>query len=153
MDTLPTLTTKIRSALVLALTALIGFGAGTFYGPESVETKERIVYRESTDTQKNVSVTVKSKQTILPDGTTINESISRSKDKSEIKSDVSLDQTKSTSKGKPMWRVGILYAPKIPTVQDEGYILDVEHRFVSNLFLGAYVSTNKNVGLSLSIGF
>lgn len=131
----------MKSTLITAAIALlIGLGLGSQLFPtvktEQVEVeKERIV--------KDV-VTV-TKYVTRPDGTT--ESTTTTTDKSR--------ETKKATNTKvtlaPDWHVSVAANTDNLALDNMRYTLQVQRRIIGSLFVGANLSTDKTVGLSLGI--
>jgi len=133
-----------NSKLVLAflLCAGLSFLGGMYFGPK--EQTVKIEESKKTDTVKNVD----KKETILPDGTKIIETKSTTKKTTDRTLSV---ENKTVSR--PEWRANAIYFPKIGDFQNENAVFGIEKRILSEIYLGVSVSTQKQVGLSISIGF
>ena len=141
--------TFLKQAAGVLLFGALCFSAGKFLSPAKVETKEveRIVYKERTDTTKKVD----KKETIHPDGTRVIETASETKRVKDTSADIeSQKETKTTSR--PDWRVSLNYVPSYSN-HVQIYGLDIQRRVFSEIYVGAFVNTQKQIGLSISMGF
>jgi hypothetical protein len=141
---------QLKKTGIVLLVAFIGFVAGKFHGPAEIKTLEveRVVYRRSSEVQKDVN----KREEVRPDGTKITETTSTTKRRSDTK----LDEETSKlviQKARPDWRVNVLYQPTIVSYQGERYTLDVQRRMFSEVYLGINVSNDNTLGVSLSLGF
>lgn len=155
MGTFSNKATKIRKALVLALAFVIGYSVGKYSGPAEVREVEKIVYKESIDEKKNLTTIVNTKEVVLPDGTQIKESFTETKDKTETISIVDVEQKRESIRignNGPDWRINVLYNPPTP-LWGERYTLDIQRRIIGEIAVGINASTDKSLGISLSIGF
>jgi SRSO17 transposase len=141
--------------LTIGLVIAASFSAGRFLTSPEIQIKEveKIVYRESTEQKHNQSTVTKSKETKLPDGTVITEQVSRTKEASETKSETEMDKTKETLKvteNRPDWHLNVsnLYGS-----DSQSYTIDIQRRIIGEVYLGINVSTSKQVGFSIGIGF
>ncbi len=142
--------------VVAALTA--AFSIGRFSAPKKIETREieRVVYRENENINRNQNLIEVITETRLPDGTIIKETRKEKETstQTERQRDSSSETIKSTSiQTRPSFRVGALYEPSIEGFQEDSYSLIVEKRIVSELYMGISVSSNKTVGITVSLGF
>lgn len=127
---------------VMVVIAAVSFSAGKFFSPAEVVVKE--VENKKTDTTRDT----KKKETVLPDGTRI------------IETDTTTKRTTDSNKAKdttvtnrPAYRVNAIYFPKVGQFQDQNGILDIQKHMFGELYLGVSVSTQKTIGVSISIGF
>lgn len=150
------------SSFKLAVGTLIfgalSFSAGRFFTSPRIETREvdKIVYRERAEIKTDTDRTVDKKETIKPDGTRIIETLSTTKRTTDKKSDTSLNKETeryTLTETRKDWHVTLTYLPVLPGYQDSKYTLDIQRRIFSEIYLGASVSTDKTIGLSLGMGF
>lgn len=127
-----------QTLITAAIALLIGAGLGAKLFP-TVNTKE--VEVEKQVTVKDV-VTV-TKFITRPDGTT--ESTTTTTDKS--KENKQATNTKVTLA--PDWHVSVAANTNNIALDDLRYTLQVERRIIGSLFVGANLSTDNTVGLSL----
>jgi hypothetical protein len=127
-------------ALVVGL--LLGGGLGTFLFPQ-VKTKEVQVEKEVV-VKDIVTVT---KVITRPDGT--KEELITVTDKT--KENKQTTSTKTVAKAN--WHTSISAKSKLSPVQVDIYTIQVEKRILGDLFLGAVVSSDKTVGLSIGLEF
>lgn len=131
-------TTLITAAIAL----LIGLGLGSQLFPRAaVETKEV----EKVVTVKDV-VTV-TKVVSKNDGTT--ETTTTTTDKSKE----SKRASNTVKVNKKEWHGSLLASTNSINMDNIVYTVNVERRIIGELFVGASVSTDKRVGVSLGMGF
>lgn len=143
MDTLK------RAALALMFGAVC-FSAGKFLSPAKVETKEveKIVYKERTDTTKKTD----KKETIHPDGTRVIETVTETKRTKDKSADIETIKQTATTNRKD-WLVTLGYSPATYINSEQSYTLSIQRRMFSEVYLGAYVTTQKTIGISIGVGF
>ena len=135
---------KLLGAGLIA--CLISFSIGKYSGPSSSIKSEKIEETKKTDTVRVVD----KKETVLPDGTKITETTSTTKRTTDSNKNT---ENKTEIKSRPEWRAGLLYFPDIPNFQDKNLILDIQKRIAGELYLGVSASTQKQIGISISLGF
>lgn len=144
-----------------ALTILVGavcFSAGKFATPAKVEIREveKVVYKERSETKTDTAHTVDRREVIQPDGTRIIETTSSTQRTSDKKTavDSSSDQSRvSITENRKEWMVSLGYEPLIPGHQSQNYNIHLQRRILSEIYLGASLSTNQTIGISIGIGF
>ncbi len=131
---------------IVVVACVISFSIGKHSGGSRTELIEIVAETKKTDTTRVVD----KKETIRPDGTRIIETVTSTKrlTDSELNKD-----TSSKTLARPEWRANVLYFPAIPNHQDQLGILDVQKRILSEIYLGVSISSQKQIGLSISIGF
>lgn len=137
---------KIKYVLAALIISVACFFLGKYTTPTKVEIKEveKIVYRETK--KKNTDKVI----TISPDGT----KVTTIKTQTETNSELDKQSDKSnTIKNRPGYRINILYFPMVLNNEKEIYILDVQRNIFSELYIGVSISTQQNIGISLSLGF
>jgi hypothetical protein len=130
------------------------FFVDRMYGPVKIETREieKIVYRESQ--RENQSVSTRTKEITMPNGIVVKETISNAHTQKETEIDLTKEREMvRIETSRPDWHLGLTYVPAIVRIQDQNVTVDVQRRIFSELYLGLAVSTNKTVGVSISIGF
>lgn len=140
---------KLKITALALVFGAICFSAGKFLSPAKVETREveKIVYRERTDTTKKET----KKETTLPDGTKIVETETETKRTTDKSADIDKQKETATT-NRNEWLVSIGYAPSLNT-SEPLYILTVQRRMFSEVYVGAFVTTQKTIGISFSMGF
>jgi hypothetical protein len=141
---------KKKKIFVVSVLCLVCFSLGRFASPAKIETKEveKIVYKERV-TQDRRTVT---RETKRPDGTVIKER------DTQVRTDRNTDASSETSKetkttNRPDWRLSGGYIPAVPGFQEPRFQVGLEHQILSDLYAGLYVTSDRNIGLSISIGF
>jgi hypothetical protein len=143
-----------RKYLIPVLVAVVAFSLGRFATPAKVEVHEveKVVTEQSKD--KNQDVNETTKETRLPDGTVI---IEKTKDKkTSIHSETETTKEKEFSKvieNRPDWHIGLGYEPAIINFQNVSYSVILQRRIFSEFYAGVSVTSNKTVGVVVSIGF
>jgi hypothetical protein len=143
----------VKNYKFMAILLVIAFSLGAFYGPKKTEIKEveKIVYKESSETKKNVKKTTKKKETINPDGSKTIETITESDSSTHKNTDKSLDSDKSkqtTTTARNDWFIFGTYRPDI-----QSYGVGIQRRVIGEIYLGAFVNQDKTYGMSIGIGF
>jgi hypothetical protein len=166
MGSLSNSASQVRKALVSAvnkwvfvlIVALVSFSAGKFSSPTKVETREveRVVYRDRTI--KDVAKDVIKRTTVVtkPDGTVTRETIveDRSKAHSDSTSEGSSEKSVLTKvDSRPDWRIGGIFKPDVYGFQTYEYAVTLERRIIGEVYAGLSVSSDKTLGIVLSIGF
>lgn len=136
------MTKKIGYAIAALVVA---FAAGRFSSPKKVEIKEV----ERVRVVKDQQVKETKKETRLKDGTVI---IETTKDKQTHTDKNSEKKTEKSVESRANYRVGLIYKPTM-LKQSESYGLILERRLFGEIYFGVTGSTDKTVGLVLSIGF
>jgi hypothetical protein len=142
--------TNLRVIGAGLIACAISFSIGKFSSQSQTDTKqtEKIDEKKVTDT---VRVTDK-KETTLPDGTKIVETNTTTERKTN--SDKISGSSKETkTENRPNWRVNVLYFPFIASVQDTKYTVDIQRRILSQIYLGVAATSDKQIGVSIGIGF
>lgn len=131
--------------IVGAVLLLIGFSIGKFFTPARVETKIVTVVQKVEVTQHDTTTT----ETTHTDGTkttvTVDKSVDSTRTDSTTKSDTVVD-------GKPRWNIAVDFAPQNPEI---GYFygVNVKRRMLGPVFAGAFINTDRRVGVSLGLEF
>lgn len=129
---------------------VIAFSAGRFSAPAKIETKQ--VEQSESHTTRDQNVVEVTRETKAPDGTIIKET--RKETQTTATRETEIKKVSSTSIDiRPSYRVGVLYEPAIRGFQGVSGSLLVERRLFSEVFIGASYSSNKTIGLILSLGF
>ena len=151
-------TLKSKQILIALFLVAVSFSVGRFTGPAKVEVREveKVVYQEKTKKDVERTVERNTRETVLPDGTIIRETLQSRNTKS--KTDIDKNVTSETSKesitdNRPKWLINGRYIPAIPGFQETKYQLGLERQILSDLYGGIYVTSDRNIGLSISIGF
>lgn len=149
---------NLKMYAVALIAVVCAFVAGKYSGPAKVETREveKIVYREKVDEKKNVSISSRTKEITLPNGTVVKTTIVDTHEATEKHTDIQVDKEREvtrTETSQPDWRLGVTYTPPLVTFQAENYTLGIERRLFSSIYVGLAVSTQKTIGISFSIGF
>jgi len=147
-----------QKAALIVLALVIAFVAGRFSSPAMKQTKttEKQVTDEKVNENVQQDVTTDTKQTKMPNGVVITETITKRETNKQIKKDIDqrTDITSSTTiTNRPDWRVGAIYDPAIPHFQDTNYGVMIEKRMFSEVYLGVEAKTDKTIGLVLTLGF
>lgn len=129
-------------AITAALALLLGIGLGSQLFPK---TKTEIVETEKEVIKKDVVTVVK--EIIRPDGS--KEVVTTTTDKSKEKKSSS-STTKVLASN---YHVSLKAETGNIKFSELVYSVQVEKRIIGDLFIGASISTNKQVGLSLGIEF
>lgn len=142
--------TILKQAALTIMVGAICFSAGKFSTPAKIETKEveKIVYKERTDTTKKTD----KKETIHPDGTRVIETVTETKRTKDKSADIETKKETATTNRKD-WLVTIGYAPATYAKSEQSYSLSIQRRMFSEVYLGAYVTTEKTIGLTIGVGF
>lgn len=146
-----------KTTIVAVIVAVVGaFFTGQMFAPKEVEIKEveRVVYKERKQVEEKSDKQVRRKTITLPDGSKVVDEIITTKKRSRKKQDIALEDVKVKEKKvkiRPEWRAGVIYSP--PYRQRENYIITVEKRLFSEVYMGVSASTNQTYGISISIGF
>lgn len=135
--------------LKLSAALVVGFLCGLYFGPK--KTEERVVYRDRIVKDEKRDVVTRTKETRLPNGTKITETIKEDKTVTRVDRRIDLDSVKKVE-SRPDWRVGVGYKSALPT-QRESYSLQIERRIVGEIYVGATASTDRTVGVVISFGF
>lgn len=141
-----------------AVLVVLAFCIGRFTGPAKVQTKEveKVVTHKDESIDKNQDVTTTTKETRLPDGTIIKETTQDKKTETVTKrqsdSQTEIQKTQSVE-SRPGYQVGAIYQPAIINFQKASYSIILERRIISELYMGVSVSSDKTVGVVISIGF
>jgi hypothetical protein len=127
-------------ALIVGL--LLGGGLGTFLFPQ-IKTKEVQVEKEVV-VKDIVTVT---KVITKPDGT--KEEVTTTTDKTKENK----QNTSTKTVAKANWHTSISAKSKLTPVQIDIYTIQVEKRILGDVFIGAVISSDKTVGISLGLEF
>jgi hypothetical protein len=149
-------TVKENKTLLAGILILVAFFAGRFTGPKRVETKEveKIVYKDRVVKDDKRETRLETRETILPDGTIIRETIKVSKKESSTDSRreyASEKEKQSSSSSQSQWSVG-LYS-------DRKFLAGtIDRRILGGLFLGLYGRSDlekpdPEVGVGLRLEF
>ena len=138
-----------KYAIALAL-LVAAFSIGRFSAPAKVETKQITCDSEVKDRDQNIKEVTR--ETKRPDGTTVKTTI-REKETITKTARQSESVTSKTVEVRPSFRVGVLYEPAIKSFQKESGSVILEKRIVSELYIGVSASSNRTVGVVLSLGF
>ncbi len=141
---------NFKNILTLVVACVVSFSVGKFSGPAEVKQKEST--KASEDSKSETKKNLKKKETVLPDGTKITETDYSSEKKTDSSKK---EETKKEShvKTRPNWRVNAVYFPKIGEFQSQNVVIDIQRRIISEVYVGLSASTQKQIGVSLSIGF
>jgi hypothetical protein len=150
---------KYKKQIAVAILLLaVAYSIGRFSTPAKVEVREveKVVYRERVKKDEDRRSTRNTRETRLPDGTVIKESV-RTIDRRTV-TDTSREgssqiERSQVTENRPGYRIGIQYVPPIANFQPQRYGLYVERRLFAELYLGLAVDSNKTIGASVSIGF
>lgn len=149
VSTLKVKMTNLKKISIILVISACSFLIGKYSTRPAIEIKEveKTVFKERIDISRNVN----KKEVIKPDGTRIIEisSITNQRSDTSIHKELSKDQ-KTTSR--PDWRINLIYQPKIDVLQDQVVTADIQHRLFSEVYIGAFVTSQKTVGVSLGIG-
>lgn len=145
----------VISGVIIAVAA---FSLGRFSGPKKVEFKEvqRTVYIEKEQKEKEQNVKETEKETRFPDGTIVKEKTKTKETQTKSETKTEAFQSKETVRkveSRPSWRVGLGYSISIEVGHEVSYSLEIDRRLIGEIYLGGVVSTDKTVGLVLSLGF
>lgn len=152
----------MRNYMKVSLAALscvaIGYTVGRYSTPAKVETREveRVVYRDRVVKDQRRDATTRTKETRLPDGTKIKETVrdERTDTRSDATREAVSDKKMETkTQSRPDWRLGVVYYPTLPGFQGEAFGVNVERRIISEIYLGVSASTESRLGLVVSFGF
>ena len=156
MATFSMLPAKVRKPLVFTLIVICAFLVGKYSSPSRTEIKEveKIVYQDTISKDTDVQIETKTIETLKPDGSIVRETVEVKTDKSQIKRESQLNSEKlniDIKENRPNWMLGLGYDP--PLKQKESYNLDLQTRVIGEIYAGLSFSSNRTVGLKLSIGF
>ncbi len=147
-----------KQILLLVAICVVSFGAGLYFGPKEVETKEveRVVYRDRIIKDVNSDIVTRTKEITMPDGSVVRDTITE--DRSRTRTDTKRDEVKETIKERketrrPDWRVGAIYKSAIQNHQEVGYGVLVERRIVGEVNVGVLGLSDRSFGLVISVGF
>jgi hypothetical protein len=145
--------------LIVAGLALVAvtFSAGRFSAPAKVETKEvqKVVYVDRIVKEVDKDVQTTTKETTLPNGTKIKETVKEDKSKihtDENKSGTSVTVTETKVTTRPDWRLGLYYRPAMRELSP-CYGAIVERRLLGEVFVGAIIGTDKTAAITITLGF
>lgn len=140
---------KLKLLSVLIIVSVVSFLCGKY----STHNNTEIVKSESVEQTKKIDTIrdVTKKETTLPNGTKIVETVSSTKRITDLQTKTDI-HSNSKTQVRPDWRLGLLYVPKISGIQDQNLIFEIQRQIVSEIYLGLSLSTQKQIGLSLSIG-
>jgi hypothetical protein len=138
------------------LVILAAYCAGRFTGPKHVETKEveKIVYKDRVKKDETTETHVETRETVLPDGTRIKETIRGRKKETHTEAERQAQTEKSKeykANNQSTWSIG-LYT-------DRSFIAGtVDRRIIGGLFFGVYGRSfikepKPEVGLGLRFEF
>lgn len=132
-------------AIIVFIAALISFGIGAKVASK-VTTETKVVEVEKEVIKRDVVTQIK--VITRPDGTK-EESTTITDKTTEDKS----SSKQSESKTAPNWHVSAGTKASVNNLNELSYTLNVDRRILGNLFVGASVSTDKQVGLSIGMEF
>lgn len=148
----------VKSAIVLLVSAAVGYGIGRYIQPAEVkiktETKIKTVEIEVEKNKKEVRTIVR--EIVKPDGTTkketITENISENK-KSNTSKDKKISKEKKVTKNlKPQWKVQV--QADLSNSSFDSYRVGVERRVFGPIHAGAWSDVNFGAyGVSVSMEF
>lgn len=121
--------------------AAAGYGVGRYLQPARIEIKKEQVEVIKKD------IKVVERIVTRPDGTTEKETVTEDKTLSQKET---LDQSLVVNK-KPNWKASGLAGLDIS--ESQFYGVQVERRILGPFFVGAMVTTNKTIGLSIGMEF
>jgi 7-cyano-7-deazaguanine synthase in queuosine biosynthesis len=133
------------TVFIAALLILVGYAFGRYGQPARVETKVVTVIQKVEVTHHDTTTT----ETDSPDGTktitTVDKSVDSTTTNSSTKSDTVVD-------GRNQWVASVKFAPQNPQI---GYFYgaEVQRRILGPILAGAFVNTDRRVGLSVSLEF
>lgn len=130
----------------LIIGGLILFGLGIGVGKYLVPNKVTESTSTETDTKKETSTTIK--EETRPDGTKIKETTTVTKKEDNSKKETS----KVIDNVKPSWKAGALAGYNFDTVKPV-YGIVIEKRVLANIFVGAWGTTDKQAGVSVTLEF
>lgn len=145
--------------IVGALVALVlAFCAGAFLGPRKTEIREveHVVYRDRVVTDLTHDTSSRTKETVMPDGTKVKETIVEDRRRSRTEAEREAERTRILEKkteSRPSWRLGAVYKPPVLGLTREGYGVIIERRIVGEIYLGAAAFNDRTLGITLSVGF
>jgi hypothetical protein len=125
-------------AISLVVGVLLGAGVGTFLFPQ-IKEKQVEVEKVVKDV---VTVT---KIVTRPDGS--KEEVTTTTDRTKE------NKSNTMTKKAANWHVSISAQSKVWPVQVDAYTLQAEKRIIGDLFVGAIITSDKRVGLSLGLEF
>lgn len=131
--------THLNKSKVYILILIAAFSAGRFTGPKTIETKEveKIVFRDKVIKDQNKKVRLETRETTLPDGTKVKETIRSRDTDTHINTSREVDSSKeseSKTSNQSTWSVGV-YTNK------EFLAGTVDKRIIGGVFLGVYGRT------------
>lgn len=144
---------SIKKYRSIAILLIITFALGRFSSPQKTEIKEveKVVYKERSETKRDVKRTVKKKETINPDGSKTIETETETDSSTRKNVDKSLDSEKSKhtkTESRADWYLVGMYQPDI-----QMYGLGIQRRIISEVYLGAYAFQDRTYGISIGVGF
>jgi len=147
----------------------LGLGAILFAGaissltyllaPEKVIVKtvevEKIIVREII--KREVEKDITKKKTTLPDGTVIEEEVDKSKEKSEESKEKSEEKVKAKEKIKIRKKYNFIISGAalhdLNSTDGFTYQLSIHRRVLGNVYVGIIGTSDKNVGVGISVKF
>jgi hypothetical protein len=149
---------KSKQILIALILVAVSFSVGRFTGPAKVEVREveKVVYQEKTKKDVERTVERNTRETVLPDGTIIRETLQSRNTKSKTDTDKNVTQEtskESVTTNRPTWRAGFGFNPEIPGYQEPIYSIRLERQVLSELYVGVSLDSKKQAGLTISIGF
>lgn len=141
-----------RPILAGIIIAVISFSVGKFSTPAKVETKEveHIVYKDRVVVDEKKDVVTRTKETEMPDGTKVKETVTEDKSASHSDASQALDrdlEITSKTENRPDWRIGATYS------REGVYGAVIERRLLSEIYVGVIGSSDSRVGVIVSVGF
>lgn len=133
--------TKKKAIVSSLFLILVGVGIGRYLLPNNVVTDEA----KSERTDKEVVKTVH--EVTRPDGTKEKYTETKETTKKQLDSDKRVEITVS----KPNYMASVMVGKNIHL--ETTYAIKVDRRVLGNIFAGAYVSTNKDIGVSVGYEF
>lgn len=143
-------TSAVKKVGVLIVVALAFYSIGRFTGPTKIEVKEvqKVVYKERVRRDRETS----ERETHRPDGTVVKERETRTvTDRNRDVDSETSKETKTTSR--PNWRINGGYIPAIQNFQETRYQLGIERQIIGEIYAGVIATSDKTVGVTISIGF
>jgi hypothetical protein len=142
---------NLKSYITIGLVCLlVGAGITRYAIPAKIEVRTQEVIKEVEVTKKNV-ITVTEKIT-QKDGTVIEKTRTEDTSVESVAKDTKIKSETVTTNDK-QWRVGVRAGKKINLNPEIIYGVSVEKKFIGSINLGGYVTTDKEVGLSVSLDF
>ena len=142
---------NLKSYVTIGLVCLlVGAGVAKYALLAKVEVRTQEVIKEVEVTKKNIVIVTE--KTTQKDGTIVERTRTEDTSVESVAKDTKTKSETITTNDK-QWRVGVRAGKKINLNPEIIYGVSVEKKFIGPVNLGGYVTTDKEVGLSVSLDF